>query len=90
MMMVDDPDGEKKGNERFKGYCVDLLKAIASYLNFSYTIELVKDSTYGAIENGEWNGMVRELMDKVSCPYSINLIQLFIQLFIRSWVELLL
>ena len=59
--------GELKGNERFEGYCVDLLKEIAVILEFNYTIKLVDDGKYGAPvgDNGEWNGMVKELIDKV-------------------------
>ncbi|XP_035383999.1 glutamate receptor ionotropic, kainate 2-like isoform X2 [Electrophorus electricus] len=53
------------GNERFEGYCVDLLRELASILGFRYEIQLVEDGRYGALEEstGEWNGMVRELMD---------------------------
>ncbi|XP_074643782.1 glutamate receptor ionotropic, kainate 2-like [Tubulanus polymorphus] len=54
-----------KGNARFKGYCVDLLREIAADLGFNYTIELVADKKYGAkMDNGEWNGMVSDLIDK--------------------------
>lgn len=57
-----------KGNDRFHGFCIDLLRAVADYLTFTYTIELVPDRKYGAVDpsNGEWNGMVRELLQKVS------------------------
>lgn len=36
-------------------------------VGFEYRIELVPDGKYGAIdlETGEWNGIVRQLMDKV-------------------------
>ena len=66
-MMRDDPDGVLRGNDRFEGYCVDLLAEIARLLHFNYTIKLVDDGQYGAPEGttGEWTGMVRELMDKV-------------------------
>ncbi|EFA00683.2 Glutamate receptor ionotropic, kainate 1-like Protein [Tribolium castaneum] len=54
------------GNERYEGFCIDLLKEIASMVGFEYRIELVPDSKYGVIdlETGEWNGIVRQLMDK--------------------------
>uniref|UniRef100_A0A8B9H2R2 Glutamate receptor n=1 Tax=Astyanax mexicanus TaxID=7994 RepID=A0A8B9H2R2_ASTMX len=53
------------GNDRFEGYCVDLLRELASILGFRYEIQLVEDGKYGALEEstGQWNGMVRELMD---------------------------
>ncbi|XP_022915882.1 glutamate receptor ionotropic, kainate 2-like isoform X3 [Onthophagus taurus] len=54
------------GNARYEGFCIDLLKGIAQMVGFEYRIELVPDGKYGAIdlETGEWNGIVRQLMDK--------------------------
>ncbi|XP_066598287.1 glutamate receptor ionotropic, kainate 2 isoform X6 [Prorops nasuta] len=54
------------GNARFEGFCIDLLKWIASQVGFQYAIRLVPDHMYGAYdpETKEWNGIVRELMEK--------------------------
>lgn len=56
------------GNDRFEGYCIDLLRELASILGFTYEVRLVEDGRYGAQDenSGQWNGMVRELMDHVS------------------------
>ena len=64
-MMKDDPMAT--GNDRFEGYCVDMLKEISRILHFNYSIKLVEDGKYGAPEGpkNEWTGMVRELMDGV-------------------------
>uniref|UniRef100_A0A674PBD7 Glutamate receptor n=1 Tax=Takifugu rubripes TaxID=31033 RepID=A0A674PBD7_TAKRU len=53
------------GNERFEGYCMDLLKELASILGFTYEVHLVEDGKYGYQDEttGQWNGMVKELMD---------------------------
>ncbi|XP_073703977.1 glutamate receptor ionotropic, kainate 2 [Garra rufa] len=53
------------GNDRFEGYCIDLLRELAAILGFTYEVRLVEDGKYGAQEEstGQWNGMVRELMD---------------------------
>nr|XP_020853936.1 glutamate receptor ionotropic, kainate 2 isoform X2 [Phascolarctos cinereus] len=53
------------GNDRFEGYCIDLLRELATILGFTYEIRLVEDGKYGAQDdvNGQWNGMVRELID---------------------------
>ncbi|XP_015783422.1 glutamate receptor ionotropic, kainate 2 [Tetranychus urticae] len=60
-------DYEKKGltgNDRFEGYCIDLMNEIAKRLQFKYVIRLVEDRAYGRRnEKGEWNGMIRELID---------------------------
>ncbi|TSX58281.1 Glutamate receptor ionotropic, kainate 1 [Bagarius yarrelli] len=55
------------GNDRFEGYCLDLLKELSNILGFSYEVRLVSDGKYGAQnDKGEWNGMVRELIDHVA------------------------
>lgn len=53
---------------RFEGFCIDLLREISEMVGFEYTIQLVPDGKYGVYDpdTGEWNGMVRRLMDKVS------------------------
>jgi ionotropic glutamate receptor len=59
--------GNHTGNARFEGFCIDLLDTIAANLGFQYELYLVPDGKFGA-ENtttGEWNGLVREIIDKV-------------------------
>ncbi|XP_031771032.1 glutamate receptor ionotropic, kainate 1 isoform X2 [Apis florea] len=58
--------GNFSGNARYEGFCIDLLKEIAHMVGFGYKIELVPDGKYGVYnyETGEWNGIVRQLMDK--------------------------
>ncbi|TKS75565.1 Glutamate receptor ionotropic, kainate 2 [Collichthys lucidus] len=53
------------GNDRFEGYCIDLLRELSGILGFRYEVRLVEDGKYGALDEGtgQWNGMVRELMD---------------------------
>lgn len=55
-------------NAMFEGFCIDVLQLIAKMVGFQYSIKLVPDGKYGVydLETGEWNGIVRELMDKVS------------------------
>ncbi|XP_018054289.1 PREDICTED: glutamate receptor ionotropic, kainate 2 [Atta colombica] len=59
-------DKNLTGNARFEGFCIDLLKRIACQVGFQYAIKLVPDHMYGVYdpETKEWNGIVRELMDK--------------------------
>jgi len=66
-MLKPDPDKRLRGNSRFHGFCVDLLDEISKILHFNYTIKPVADGKYGAPvgPKNEWNGMVRELIDKV-------------------------
>uniref|UniRef100_A0A8V0Z4P4 Kainate binding protein n=1 Tax=Gallus gallus TaxID=9031 RepID=A0A8V0Z4P4_CHICK len=46
-----------------EGYCIDLLKALASMLHFSYKVKVVGDGKYGAISpSGNWTGMIGEIL----------------------------
>ncbi|KAM9114080.1 glutamate receptor ionotropic, kainate 4 isoform 1-T1 [Pangshura tecta] len=52
-----------EGNDRYEGFCMDMLKELAEILHFSYKIRLVGDGVYGVPEaNGTWTGMVGELI----------------------------
>ncbi|XP_030685178.1 glutamate receptor ionotropic, kainate 4 isoform X2 [Nomascus leucogenys] len=54
---------EMEGNDRYEGFCVDMLKELAEILRFNYKIRLVGDGVYGVPEaNGTWTGMVGELI----------------------------
>uniref|UniRef100_A0A3B4AQ31 Glutamate receptor n=1 Tax=Periophthalmus magnuspinnatus TaxID=409849 RepID=A0A3B4AQ31_9GOBI len=64
------------GNDRFEGYCIDLLRELAAILGFSYEIRLVEDGKYGAPDDntGQWNGMVKEA-DLAVAPLSITYVR---------------
>lgn len=53
------------GSIKYTGYCIDLLNELAKNLKFTYEIYTSPDGLYGAeTENGTWNGIVGELMNK--------------------------
>ena len=56
------------GNDRYEGFCIDIIKEIAKQHGFNYTIQRTPDGAYGSKNalTGEWNGIVRELIDQVS------------------------
>ncbi|XP_058853463.1 glutamate receptor ionotropic, kainate 3 [Acipenser ruthenus] len=63
-VMFKKSDKALSGNDQFEGFCIDLLKELAHILGFMYEIRLVPDGKYGAQdEKGQWNGMVKELID---------------------------
>ncbi|CAH1268315.1 GRIA2 [Branchiostoma lanceolatum] len=72
-------DPEKNANNcKYEGYCVDMLKKVATLVGFNYTIREVADGKYGAVDgNGTWNGMVGELIsrkaDLAVAPLTINM-----------------
>ncbi|XP_071756732.1 glutamate receptor ionotropic, kainate 4 isoform X2 [Centroberyx gerrardi] len=54
-----------EGNERYEGFCVDMLRELADILKFKYRIRLVGDGLYGVPgANGTWTGMVGELISR--------------------------
>ncbi|XP_034460489.1 glutamate receptor ionotropic, kainate 4 isoform X1 [Hippoglossus hippoglossus] len=56
---------ELDGNDRYEGFCVDMLKELADILKFKYRIRLVGDRLYGVPgANGTWTGMVGELISR--------------------------
>ncbi len=63
-------DTNMTGNDRYEGFCIDLLKDVAQLVGFQYTISIVKDGKYGVEDpdSKQWNGIVRELLDGVSQP----------------------
>uniref|UniRef100_A0A6G1SD06 Glutamate receptor, ionotropic kainate 2 n=1 Tax=Aceria tosichella TaxID=561515 RepID=A0A6G1SD06_9ACAR len=56
-------DIELFGNDRYEGYCIDLMNKLAKKLQFNFIIKEVPGGQYGKIQNGSWTGMIRELLD---------------------------
>lgn len=60
---------EEDGTISYEGFCIDLFKELAKILRFSYEIYVSPDGQYGGItENDTWNGMMGELVNRVSTP----------------------
>nr|QJX74385.1 ionotropic receptor 25a [Ceracris kiangsu] len=56
---------DENGNTEFKGYCIDLINAIRNITNFEIEIYEVADGKFGNMdEEGRWNGMIKDLIDK--------------------------
>lgn len=68
--------------KRYKGFSIDVLDALAKILGFKYDIYQVGDGKYGSVlPNGSWNGMIGELIGKVSVFFlsqSINVWMTFL------------
>ena len=59
-----------KGNDRYEGYGIDLLDALAEKLHFTYEIHPVKDGKYGREDKtGRWDGMIGEVINGVSMNF---------------------
>ncbi|XP_063059877.1 glutamate receptor 1b isoform X2 [Engraulis encrasicolus] len=70
-----------EGNDKYEGYCVELAAEIARHAGYNYTLEIVGDGKYGALdaETQMWNGMVGELVygkaDIAVAPLTITLVR---------------
>ena len=60
------------GEKTYAGLCIDLLDRLKENMKFRYTIEESPGNVYGApdIFTGEWNGMVRHLIDNVRSVFT--------------------
>ncbi|XP_077488889.1 glutamate receptor ionotropic, kainate 2-like isoform X2 [Amblyomma americanum] len=64
-MMLKKSAHKLEGNDRFEGFCADLLREMALLLGFRYHLRLVRDGAHGNRDSrGRWNGMMRELVDR--------------------------
>ncbi|XP_032516645.2 ionotropic receptor 25a [Danaus plexippus] len=56
---------DEEAPKGFKGYCIDLIEEIRQIVKFDYEITLAPDGSFGVMdENGNWNGIIKELMEK--------------------------
>lgn len=69
---------EKGGTILYEGFSIDLFKELAKMLRFTFKIYPSPDGQFGGItENGTWNGIMGELVDKVSSTLrDISLVRL--------------
>lgn len=61
-------DVDEFGNEKYYGYCVDLIEEIRKMVpvTFEYEMYTTPDNSFGFMsESGHWNGMIKELIEKV-------------------------
>ncbi|VDM63252.1 unnamed protein product, partial [Angiostrongylus costaricensis] len=59
---------EPRGNDRFEGYCIDLLKLLAKNISgFQYDIFVSEGNKYGARQaDGSWDGMLGYLLNETA------------------------
>lgn len=65
--MLRETSEQMTGNNRYEGFCVDLIHAISEILGFNYTIDIAVDGKHGNFDKKKkrWNGMIGTLLDQV-------------------------
>ena len=63
---LQEPPYVTEAGDAFKGYIPELLKLIGDKTGKKFNFQLVGDGKYGSKDNGQWNGMIGEVISGVS------------------------
>lgn len=72
--------------KKYQGFSIDVLDALSNYLGFNYEIYVAPDHKYGSPqEDGTWNGLVGELVFKVSIYLCVCLFITYLKVDYNPW-----
>lgn len=66
--MLKDTTSSLTANDRFEGFCIDLIQELSKMLGFNYTFIVQKDGSNGNFnrKTQAWDGMIGEVIKGVS------------------------
>jgi len=59
--------------ERYEGFCVDLIKELAKVVKFKFKFQLEPKGAYGRLKDGKWDGMIAELRSQQADMAAIDM-----------------
>nr|QNS36184.1 ionotropic receptor 10a [Mythimna separata] len=73
-VMMQESTDRLSGNDRYEGFCIELIDKLAKLLHFNYTFVEQEDRNYGSRDNatGKWNGMLGRLMEDENIDFAIT------------------
>lgn len=71
--MLKDTTSSLIGNDRFEGFCVDLIQELSKILGFNYTFTVQLDGNNGNFDRKSktWDGMIGQVVHGVKCSSCI-------------------
>ena len=72
---------------QFEGYCIDLMEELRVLMGFDYEVVEASDGVYGGMdESMQWNGMIKDLIDKVHLCLVLFKVTAQMYLLRREWI----
>lgn len=66
-MMLKDDHKDRLGNDKYKGYVVDLIEMISNEINITYEFKLRSDGNGKKDKKtGKWDGLIGEVQELVN------------------------